>query len=64
MSGLPSIRSLRQPTPALFTKGLCGRVFAIVRDRVFDLASQYAHDMDGVADHVGWALLAFRTSWH
>jgi hypothetical protein len=30
-------------------------VFAIVRDSVFDLAGQYAHDMDGVADHVGRA---------
>jgi hypothetical protein len=31
---------------------------------VFDLARQHAHNVDGVADHVSWAALAFRTGWH
>jgi hypothetical protein len=37
-------------------------VFAVVMDSVFDLAGQNFHDVDGIADYVGGALLAFRTS--
>jgi hypothetical protein len=49
---------------ALFAERLGGWVFAIVVDGFFNLASQYAHDMDGVADYVGGTLLAFRSFWH
>jgi hypothetical protein len=31
---------------------------------LFNLAGRHPHDMDGVADHVGGALLAFRASGH
>jgi len=30
----------------------------------FDLAGRDAHDFDGVADHIGGALLAFRAGGH
>jgi hypothetical protein len=48
-----SRHGLRPRRAALFAKRLCGRVLAVVRDSLFTLAGQYAHDMDGVADHVG-----------
>jgi hypothetical protein len=59
-----SRHGLRPRRAALFAERLRGWVLAIVRNNVFDLASQYAHDMDGVADHVSWAPLAFWASWH
>ncbi|WP_352951145.1 hypothetical protein [Mesorhizobium sp. M1204] len=43
---------------ALRTQRLCGRVFAVVLHVVGFLAGGNAHDADGVADHVGGALLA------
>jgi hypothetical protein len=49
---------------ALFAECFCGRVFAVVRNNIFDLTGQYAHDMDGVADHIGGAAFAFRASRH
>jgi hypothetical protein len=36
-----------------FCQAPCGRIFAIVRYGFFNLAGQYAHDVDSVADYVG-----------
>jgi hypothetical protein len=40
------------------------KLFRRVAARFLNLACQHAHDMDGVADHVGGAALAFRTAGH
>jgi hypothetical protein len=40
------------------------RVFAIVGRHVLDLVRPNSHDVDGIADHVGGAALAFRAFWH
>src|ERR1700732_5388330 len=48
----------------LFAERFCGWVLAVIRYGVFDLAGQYAHDVDGIADHVGRAFFAFRAAWH
>ncbi|MER9295405.1 hypothetical protein NKI38_02730 [Mesorhizobium sp. M0621] len=45
----------------LRAKRFGGRVFAVVNHVVGFLACGNAHDADGIADHVGWALLAFRS---
>ena len=50
--------------PALFPERLGSRVFAVAKDSFFDLASGDLHDMDGVADHVGGAILALRSGRH
>jgi len=46
---------------ALFAKRLCGKIFAVIKNSFFDLASGNLHDMDGVADDIGGALFAFET---
>src|SRR5690242_7952596 len=63
----PSFRTnnLRSLLPAALTERLRGRVFPVIRAIVLRLlAGRDAHDFDGVADHVGGALLAFGASRH
>jgi hypothetical protein len=49
---------LRPSCAALAAQLLRGLVLAVVGDRLLDLAGCNAHDLDGVADHISWALLA------
>lgn len=43
---------------------LCGRVFAVINDVVGFFACRNTHDADSIADHIGGALLAFRSGGH
>src|SRR6059058_2905528 len=50
--------------PAHTAKRHGGGVLAVIGDLVLDLAGRDPHDVDGVADHVAGAALAFGASWH
>jgi hypothetical protein len=41
-----------------------GRILALLGARFLDLASSDPHHVDGIADDIGWALVAFRSWWH
>ncbi len=50
------------PTPiASIYAAFAVKFFSRITARLFNFARRDPHDLDGVADHVGGALLAFRT---
>jgi hypothetical protein len=55
---------IRPRSATLFAEHLGSRVFAVIRHGIFFLSGRDAHDVDGVADHIGRALLAFWASRH
>ncbi len=50
--------------PPLYAERFGSRVFAIANDVVIFITSGDTHDLYSIADHVGGALLSFRSGWH
>src|SRR5271170_4481039 len=61
----PLRRYLRRPRSAAFlAERLGGRVFAVIRRRIVNLAGRDLGDHDGAGVYVGGAALAFRSAGH